>query len=372
MANWEHRRARMKKKILGRAFLTVASLFYAAAMIARRKLYELGLLKSKRLDAKVVCIGNLTTGGTGKTPAVLLAAQTLRKHDVPTAILSRGYGGALAKRKEVVTLLDNDPPHWTECGDEPWMMHQALAGQEVPILVCPDRGKAGEQAVTFYHSKVVILDDGFQHLKLKRDLDIVLINAADPFAGGHVLPLGNLREPVSALSRAGLVLLTHVDLVEPAAIEKIKETVKTVNPKAPILESQHKADFLLDVRTDKKLKLETLEGKGVVTVCGIADPTSFEGQLARIGAKVKQRWRYPDHHPYRTRELRSIEELRHGAPIVTTLKDFTRFPEKWAETLTGDVYVLAIKLDIIKGRNQFSHALLSLAGHSEAAAVEQA
>ncbi len=368
--NWEHRRARLKKKSAGRALLWLFSMVYAAVVLSRRRFYSWGWLKSKSLAARVVCIGNITTGGTGKTPAVLLAAQTLAKRKVPTAILSRGYGRAF-KKAEVVTLLDGEVPHWSRCGDEPWMMHQALAGQGIPILVCPDRVKSGEQAVTFYHSRVVILDDGFQHLRLKRDLDVVLLNAADPFGGGHVLPLGNLREPISTLARADMILLTHVDMVDEEALEILRKRIRGVNAKAPILESAHKADFLLDVREQRKLKLDTIAGHGVVAVSGIADPGSFEGLLSKIGATVKQRWRYPDHHPYRLGELRSIEHLRRTLPVVTTLKDFTRFPRKWETVLAGPVYVLAIKLDIVKGKTAWNETLLALAGES-AHALEEA
>ena len=187
------------------------------------------------------------------------------------------------------------------------MMHQALSGQNIPILVSSDRTKAGDEAVTFYHSRLLILDDGFQHLKLKHDLDIVLVNALDPFGGGRLLPLGNLREPLSALSRAHLIVITHADMVTEAAIAGIKRRIQSLNPKSPILEAAHKADFLLDVKTEKRHPLSRIEGKKIVALSGLADPVQFEEQLAVIGAKIFQRWRYPDHHPYRSRELRSIE-----------------------------------------------------------------
>jgi tetraacyldisaccharide 4'-kinase len=355
------RRERLKKKAWGRGVLWIFSLFYGAAMVTRRWLYELGVMPSKKLDAKIVCIGNLTTGGTGKTPAVLLAASTLRKRNHAVAILSRGYGRTITNGN-VLTLLDEEPPHWTKCGDEPWMMHQALHGQGVPILISADRAKAGHEAVTYYHSKTLILDDGFQHLKLKRDLDIVLLNAMDPFGGGQMLPLGNLREPPRTLSRAGMVVITHSDRVETEALEAIREAVKRHNPKAPILEAAHKPDFLLDVRTNERHKLAHLEGKKVVSVCGLGEPGAFEDQLVRLGEKVAQKWRYPDHHPYTKRELAAIEKVRRGMPVVTTFKDFTRFPKGWEDVLGGGVYALSIKLEILKGRNIWIDTLLKLAG----------
>lgn len=359
------KRARLLKTAYGRALLWSLSLAYGAAVVARRWLFDIGLLKSFELPAKVVCIGNITTGGTGKTPAVLLAAQTLRRRNHSVAILSRGYGRGAASR-EVVALLDDKAPHWTVCGDEPWMMHQALHGLNVPILVSPDRTKAGREAVTFYHSRVVILDDGFQHMRLRRDLDIVLLNAADPFGGDALLPLGNLREPVGTLARAGLVVLTHADLVDEARLEEVRKRVREVNAKAPILEAAHKADFLLDLRSEKKLKLSALEGRKVAALSGLGDPASFEAQLERIGSVVEQKWRYPDHHAYRLKELRAIEKLKGARPLVTTFKDIARLPKGWREELSGEVYALGIKLDITKGRNVWIDSLLSLASDSGA------
>ncbi len=355
------RRERLKRKSWGRALLWSFSALYGAAMVVRRWLYELGALRSRRLRAKVICIGNLTTGGTGKTPAVLLAATTLRRRNHAVAILSRGYGRR-AVNGEVLTLLDEEAPPWTKCGDEPWMMHQALHGQNIPILVSSDRVKAGEVATNYYHSRTLILDDGFQHLRLKRDLDVVLLNAVDPFGGGALLPLGNLREPARALSRAHMIVITHSDRVPADELETLKDVVKSLNPTAPVLEAAHRPDFLLDLRSSKRTKLSHLEGRKVVSLCGIGEPANFEEQLERLGAVVAQKWRYPDHHPYTPREIRSLENVRAGLPVVTTFKDFTRFPKDWKNLLEDDVFALAIKLDILKGRNVWIDTLLRVAG----------
>lgn len=364
MRDWAKLRARWKRQALGRAALAAASCLYGLAMSARRMLYEWRVLKSRRLPAKVICIGNLTTGGTGKTPAVLLAAQTLRKRGFNVAILSRGYGRS-SKGAAVTTLLDDAAPPWTECGDEPWMMHHALKGQNVPILVSADRGKAGDMALAYYHSRLLILDDGFQHLKLQRDLDIVLVNATDPFGGGCVLPLGNLREPLAALSRASMIVLTHCDAVSAERLDAIKLEVRGRNANAPVLESAHKADFLLDPRTSKRQRFALLSGKKVVSFCGLADPSSFESLLERGGVELAQRWRYPDHYAYRTSDLSSIARVAGDMTIVTTFKDFTRLPQGWTEHVPGELLVLAIKLDILKGRNIWTDRLLGLAGDGQ-------
>lgn len=361
MTTWAKRREKLRSSLGGRALLGAASLAYGAGVLARRGLYAAGVLKSRRVKAKVVCVGNLTAGGTGKTPAVLLAAETLRKRGHEVAVLSRGYGRN-APSKEVSVLLDGRHTDWRECGDEPWMIHQSLQGQGIPVLVCPDRAKAGDLAVEMYGSRVLILDDGFQHLRLHRDLDIVLVNARDPFGGRRLLPLGDLREPLSALKRAGMVVITHADRVTSAELTRLRADIEALHPGVTVVESAHKADHLLDVKTEAKHPLSHLKGRAAVALSGIGDPLSFETQLESLGIKVAQSWRYPDHHPYTSRELRSIEDLRGGLPLVTTHKDFVRLTDDWPERLSGEVYVLGIKLDLLKGRNAFIDTLEHLAG----------
>ncbi|MDE2491595.1 MAG: tetraacyldisaccharide 4'-kinase [Elusimicrobia bacterium] len=364
MSRWIKRREKLRRTLPGKALLGAASAAYGAGVLGRRLLYGLKVLPQKRLDAKVVCIGNLTTGGTGKTPAVLLAAETLRRRGHDVAILSRGHGRT-APRREVTVLLDGRRTDWRLCGDEPWMVHQSLQGLGVPVLVCPDRVKSGELAVEMYGSRVLILDDGFQHLRLKRDLDVVLVNARDPFGGGRLLPWGDLREPVSALRRAHLVVITHADRVTAAELAALRARIDAAHPGVPVLESEHKADHVLDVRTEKKLPLSWLKDKTVVALSGIGDPLSFESQLESLGAKIAQTWRYPDHHAYADAEIRSIEDLRGGLPLVTTLKDFVRLPDRWRDLLAGDVMVLGIKLELLKGRNLWIDTLDRLAKSEE-------
>jgi tetraacyldisaccharide 4'-kinase len=364
MTSWSKRRSRLQKHLPGKALLGAASLAYGAGVVGRKLLYDLKVLRSKKIDAKVICIGNLTTGGTGKTPAVLLAAETLRKRGHDVSIVSRGYGRT-APKKDVTVLIDGRHTDWRLCGDEPWMIHQSLQGQGVPVLVCPDRAKAGALAIEMYGSRVIILDDGFQHMKLHRDLDVVLVNARDPFGGGSLLPLGNLREPISALKRAHMVILTHADRVTAAELADIREQIETVRPGLHVLESAHRPDHVLDVRTEKNHPLTHLKDKAVVALSGLGDPLSFESTLEELGASLAQTWRYPDHHAYSERELKSLEDLRGGLPVVTTFKDFVRLPARWREILTGELLVLGIKLDILKGRNHWIDTLDALAKSAE-------
>lgn len=359
--SWSKRREKLRASLGGRALLGAASLAYGAGVLSRRALYAAGVLRRKRVGAKVICIGNLTAGGTGKTPAVLLAAETLRKRNHEVAIVSRGYGRR-APRGEIGVLLDGREADWRECGDEPWMMHHALRGQGVPVFVCPDRAKAGALAVKAHGARVLILDDGFQHLALHRDLDIVLISARDPFGGGRLLPLGDLREPLSAIRRAGMVVITHADRVTAGELTRLREEIEVLHPGVQVVESAHRPDHLLDVKTEENLPLAHLKGKAVVALSGIGDPLSFEAHLEAIGATVAQSWRYPDHHPYSVRELKSIEDLRGGLPLVTTHKDFVRLPADWRERLKGEVFVLGIKLELLRGRNAWIDMLERVAG----------
>ncbi len=364
MTTWSKRRSLLQKHLPGKVLLGAASLAYGAGVAGRKLLYDLKILPRRTLDAKVVCIGNLTTGGTGKTPAVLLAAETLRRRGHEVSIVSRGYGRAVRK-KDVAVLIDGRQTDWHLCGDEPWMIHQSLQGLGIPVLVCPDRAKAGALAVEMYGSRVIILDDGFQHRKVHRDLDVVLVNARDPFGGGSLLPLGNLREPISALKRADMVIITHADRVTAVELEDIRARIETIRPGLNILESVHRPDHLLDVRTEINRPLSHLKGKAVVALSGLGDPLSFEATLEELGATLAQTWRYPDHHAYSERELKSIEDLRGGLPLVTTFKDFVRLPACWRKVLTGEILVLGIKLDILRGREHWIDTLDALAKSAE-------
>jgi tetraacyldisaccharide 4'-kinase len=358
---WEKRRVRLLKSFWGRFFLSLLAAAYGAALLARDILYWLRVFKPRKVRAKVVCIGNLTAGGTGKTPATILAALTLRRRDQAVAILSRGYGRP-EKTAEVCVLHDDTKMDWKRCGDEPWMMHQMLRGQGVPILISPDRIGAAEQAVTFFNSQVVILDDGFQHRRLARDLDVVLVDALDPFGGRRLLPLGSLREPLRALRRAHLIMLTHVDLAPEGRLAALREEIHRVNPRAPLLEAVHRPDFLLDVKNESRHRFDHLKDRPAAALCGIAAPGQFEACLQNNGVALTQRWRYPDHHRYTRREIASVAHLLSGLPLVTTFKDLVRFPSDWRDLLPGEVYALGIKLDIVKGKNVWIDTLIALAG----------
>jgi len=340
----------LKSNFAGKAALWLCSLFYGLGVAARKSIYEMGFSKTNSVNTRVVCIGNLTTGGTGKTTAVMLAAKMLAEAGVRVSIVSRGYK-RLADKNEVVVLSEKTSASWEKAGDEAYMMSEALREYGVPVVVCPDRFRAAQTAVRRFKSQVVLLDDGFQHFGIDRDMDIVLLDARDPFGGNHLLPLGTLREPKSALSRAGLVLITHSNLASTEQLAAIKEEVKEYNPEARVLESTHEPDYFFDVCKAEKRRLDGLRGRKATALSAIGDPQSFEDTLKGLGVELHQIWRYPDHHPYTLEELKSAAAVRDGAPIITTYKDFTRFPEGWRELLKEDILVLSIHLNILGGED---------------------
>jgi tetraacyldisaccharide 4'-kinase len=341
----------LRSNFLGRILLWFLSLFYRTAIALRKYIYEMGFFKTNSVNARVVCIGNITTGGTGKTTAVMLAAKMLAQANMRVAIITRGYKRN-ADKNEVVVLSEKTTDSWDKAGDEAFMMFEALRDYGIPVVACPDRFKAAQTAVKRFKSQILLMDDGFQHFSLDRDMDIVLLDARDPFGGDALLPLGTLREPKSALSRAGLVLITHSNQVEPDAIAAIREEVAKYNSEVKVLESTHEPEYFFDLCTSEKIELKKLKGKATA-LSAIGDPESFEETLRKLGIKLTQIWRYPDHHPYTMDELANAKEYCANNPIITTYKDFTRFPENWREKLKDGIYVLSIHLNISGGEDEW-------------------
>lgn len=353
--------AKLKLNVFGRIVLWIFSLIYGGIISFRRRLYRVGILKSFSLPVKVVCFGNITTGGTGKTSAVMLAASTLSRNGIRTAILTRGYGRP-DKKKPVVVLCREDCPSWEDCGDEAWMMHQSLEGLNVPVIVSRDRYRSGLVAAHQFQSRVILLDDGFQHFRLRRNLDIVLIDARNPFGGGSLLPLGNLREPKSGIRRAQFALITHCDQVNPEVLESIRNELLFIHPGIRICTSVHQPEFFLDLCNSGKIEIKRLKGPAA-TLSAIGSPESFEQTLVSLDFSLKQIWRYPDHHSFTMEELDTIQTVRGDYPLITTFKDFPRFPKDWRNALTGKVYALAVRLRLLEGEDMLMKALIPQERH---------
>ena len=344
----------LKEKLMacapGRWVLLAASKLYGWAGWLDRLAYQNGWKTVKSVNGRVVCIGNITAGGTGKTTAVLLAATLLAKKGMRVAIVSRGYKRQ-QKSKEAVVLFDNPDADWRMAGDEPFMMSRVLSQYKVPVVIAADRALAATEALRRFTSQIVLLDDGLQHHRLKRDANIILVDAKNPFGNGYLLPYGNLREPLEGLKRAALIILTHCDQATPRELEDIKDKIREYNDTVEILESEHKPEYYFDICQSRKVGLDEVKGKAAC-FCALGHPETFEKTLENLGLTLAQKWRFPDHQFYTEDHLRTFEETRNGLPLVTTFKDFVKFPDNWREILTKDVYVLSVNLKIRGGEKE--------------------
>lgn len=341
----------LQTNALGRGVLKAASKLYGVGAWAHRALYQNGWKTAQGVNSRVVCIGNLTAGGTGKTTTVLLAATTLAKQGTRVAIVSRGYKRQ-HKADRPVILYDNPDADWRLAGDEPFMMSRVLSKMQVPIVIARKRVEAAKEALRRFKSQLILLDDGLQHYALKRDANIVLVDAKNPFGNGELLPAGILREPLSGLKRADLVILTHCDQVTARQLENVRDQVRMYNDSVEILESEHRPEYYVNICTTQQVPLTQIKGP-VACFCALGHPESFERTLKDLGLVLRQKWRFPDHQFYTEENLRTFEETRAGLPLITTFKDFVKFPDNWREILTKEVYVLSVNLHIRGGEAEF-------------------
>jgi tetraacyldisaccharide 4'-kinase len=293
---------------------------YSAAVRARAAAYGRGLLRVHRLDVPVVSVGNLTFGGTGKTPVVASLARDLVRRGRRPAVLTRGYGRT--RRQPVVVVGPDHGQSAATAGDEPLELADRLPG--VPIVVDADRVRGGATAVAA-GADVVVLDDGFQHLRLARDLDLVLVDGGDPWGGHRLPPRGRLREPMSALTRASAVLITKVAADDPV-VRSMARTVAELAGPLPVMTA---GVVPRRVHTGEGWQQPAcLAGRRVLAFAGLGRPEGFSRLLADAGAEVaKTRW-YPDHHRYTSGEIHRLVEDATGAGLipVTTAKDAVKLP----------------------------------------------
>jgi tetraacyldisaccharide 4'-kinase len=299
--------------------LLLASLPYGWAVRVRASLYSSGLFKTKQLPRPVISVGNITVGGTGKTPLVMALSRGLMERSIPTAILSRGYRakkgpGPLVSDGQKILLSPE------EAGDEPFLMAQALNG--IPIFIGKDRFKNGQMALDRFSVRGFLLDDGFQHLPLHRDLNIVLVDSHIGFGNSHLLPRGILREPLSHLKRADFFLLTKAE--DPEACQSLESTLREIHPSSPIFYSHYELAGL--IHPDGKFQpFHLFKGKKVLALSGIANPDYFSSLLRKSGMEVVGEMIFPDHHFYTAQDLTSIlGKVKEADWIVTTEKDMVK------------------------------------------------
>src|SRR6185436_8314527 len=327
------------RAVILRGLLFVLSLVYARLVQLRLFLYRKRILRERALGCLVISIGNLTVGGTGKTPVVEKFARALQVGGRRVAILSRGYKSVAKPSKrswfDRLRGVAPDPPRVVSdgqsllldsltAGDEPYMLAKNL--KDVIVLVDKDRVKSGLHAIREMKADTLLLDDGLQYLHLKHRLDIVLIDRQAPFGNEYLLPRGTLREPPRNLRRASYIFITK-STGEPndALIARIRRYNRT----AEIIECAHKPLYLQDVYTGEQVLLDRLTNTYIGSICAIAVPDSFEDGLRKLGAKIEIAKRYIDHHRYTDAELRSFINRcirRDLEMVVTTEKDAVRFP----------------------------------------------
>ena len=317
--------------------LRLLSLPYRGAVDLRNGLYDRGLFRQARLPCPVISVGNITVGGTGKTPMVILLAKLLREKGRRPAVLSRGYGARTKAPVNIVSDGNRILMGWHEAGDEPILIARSVSG--VPVLTGPRRLLTGRTAIGHLGADVLILDDAFQHRALYRDLDIVLIDAARPFGNGRLLPGGPLREPAKALGRAHLLIRTG-DGREP-------EPPPPEIPEMPSFRGFHRPLAVLEGGTGRLLPAASLRGQKVCAFAGIGRPEAFRRSLNELDSEIVSFRPFPDHHPYSPADIDSLRRLaaKTGADrIVTTEKDGVRLAD-FPDFLT-EVSLLRIGMEI--------------------------
>lgn len=327
-------------------FLGLCSLLYSAAVRLRLLAYRKGLVKSKSLPAFVVSIGNITAGGTGKTPFVAMLGDWASRREFSTAILSRGYKRKRSSRKPLVVSDGKGKISSVyDAGDEPILLARKMPS--TPVLISKDRYAIGDMAVQQFDSELVLLDDGYQHLSLKRDLNVLLIDAKRPFGNGWMLPLGPLREPVEAVSRADLIVVTRCSEHYPE--QELIGFLGDMVPGKPVLYSRHRPDEVLFPSTGEVHPPQILEGKHVMAFAGIAHTDDFFEMITGLGAHVVGFKGYPDHYPYGVRDVEELSSWSKRSEVdflLTTEKDWVRIEETLGRSL--NIAVLAITTELVE------------------------
>jgi tetraacyldisaccharide 4'-kinase len=354
--------------ILFGAFLQACSYLFSGIVQLRWWLYRNRILRDQPLGCLVVVVGNLTVGGTGKTPVVEKFARALRDRGRKVAILSRGYKSKAPPLWKKwwfwLNHTEDAPPRVVSdgesvlldsevAGDEPYMLARNLPG--VVVLVDKDRVKAGAYAIKRFGCDTLVLDDGFQYLPLKGRLNLLLVDKTNPFGNGFLLPRGILREPIKHLKRASYIFLTKSKGVRDDELETM---IRRFNPDAEIIECAHKPQYLQRLDGEERLPLSALAGRRIGAFSGIAAPESFEGFLRETGARLGYTKRFLDHHRFTEEELRKVFQEALQAKVemlITTEKDAVRITSP--DTIPVPCYYLRLEIDILRGATDFDEAV---------------
>lgn len=339
--------------------LFVSSFFYLFIVTILKILYKKNILASYRPAAKVISVGNITLGGSGKTPLVEYLALYLHARGRKVAVLLRGY-------KKPGHDSGIGLPDYYLSGDEACMLKISLK-ENAFVLSDKDRLRAAQDIDESGRIDTVILDDGFQHWRLKRDMDVVVVDATNPFGNGRVLPLGPLREGVSSLARAQVICLSRVNEISSASVRELEARLKRFNHAALLVKAVHEPEFIYNAVSGARFGLDYLKGRKIGLLCAIANPGSFLYAIEGCGAEVVIKGFFDDHHEYSEQELSEFIRRLSAAgvhSIVTTQKDIVRFAGWLSVAGSGaEVLVLKVSLKIVEGEEAFDkriHSLYSL------------
>lgn len=335
-----------KKGILASLVLAVfalLSVLYLFAYLLRALAYRLRLKRARKLPRRVISVGNLTLGGTGKTPFVEAIVRMVKEKKFKPVILSRGYGAQDGKVSDESLILKENVPR-------------------IPHYERPDRYRAGMEALEKENPDVFVLDDGFQHWRLHRDLDIVLVDALNPFGYGWISPRGMLREPLGALRRADMIVITRADQVEQRIVDMLRKSLRRFNADAPLLVSHHEVRELRNVHTQKKRDVSVLKGMKVLGFCGIGNPRAFHGLLNHLGVEVAAFHAFRDHFRYSSEIVDLIlkeAKLLGCEALVTTQKDGVKLREYKTEP---ELLEILIEVRITEGFEHLQSRISALLG----------
>ncbi len=338
-----------------RIIASILSFFYFFIINFRNWLYDHKILKEATLPCPVISVGNITVGGTGKTPCVIMLAQMLQENGFKPAVISRGYGGRNINPANIVSdghkiLLDSEI-----AGDEPSVIARVLKG--IPVITGTKRIVAGQTAIDQFGVNVLICDDAMQHRQIFRDINLVLLDSQNLQGSNHILPLGRLREPLKEIGRASAVVFTRANEAQQTN-NKIEKLIQTEN--ITVFRSIHKPkDIIMGDYSAQRL-VSILAGKKVCAFCGIANPNSFKKALLSAGAQVLSFDIFPDHHRYSKSELEKIKDRFIDCRadfLISTQKDGARL-QKFPEFLKI-IYMLSVGLEIIPSAEPFKKFILA-------------
>ncbi len=342
---------------LGRIVLSLFGFLYGQVMKLRNLAYDRGWLHSYALSYPVISVGNVTAGGTGKTPVVAFLTTWLVSRGLRPTILTRGYGAKIDLSQSYPVsdgqklLLSQE-----EAGDE--ATYLALNLKKIPVWIGANRVQSGRLAANHSDTNIFILDDGFQHRRLKRDVDLVLVDALNPWGWDAVLPRGLLREPKVGVNRADAILISRSDQVIPAELEKLTHEISKLAPTLPIIYLTHAPTQVYDLGNSKEISLESLQGKGISLFCGLGNPEGFFRTAAELGIQILDEISFPDHYIYQEEDIEKLvtKAKNQGAEaLLTTEKDGVKIFKK---NYGLPIWILKIEIVFKNGEETLKNVIM--------------